>query len=1121
MAAFRNNTGLFPRKVNAFVILTAVSFVIGPHLFCGDTPSGTDEDPIIDVGVSVDAPKGDDRDSLIFFVNEKVTIRATVISPEAVDTLSVRFIRNPDSSITDDDLNALHGKGEMIEIIGEIEKKITLSHTFTAPGEILLVVVGAGGNDSRFRTLKISIVEGENTAPVITLTPYHTYASPSFPCSLSVAVENDEPWQSVARHILNPQEHVKMYDDTLCVWIPGEKDVDDSLAAIIIRATDDGDKPESDTDTVYVVLIQDDDVPVEVANIRVAERTDEAVALSWDKNMSADGYVVLKGDSPDADEWEEFPVADTFFTDSTGEVHYYRVKAENIFGQSLSDETVAGCDTLHYAHVIAFADDLSITSEDATELSVDIVVSAVAEKDITVNVAVDKVAADDDDFTLGEDEITIEKGSDKASVVLTINDDAEDDGTDTLLLKIAHVSSGLPMGQTVHTVVIKDNDRFYSVTYNENGADDGDVPVDDKRYRYGASAKVASNSGELVKEGYTFDEWNTKSDGGGAGYKGGSSIEINGKNITLYAQWSINQYSVTYDGNGNDSGVPPEKVSVNYHDSVTVAGNSGNLEKKGYVFNGWDTEKEGSDSPYENGMKFRMGASDMTLYAQWEPDRFKITYHGNGNDTGSVPGDTLCDFESEYTVSDNSGNMAKTGYSFDGWNSKADGKGTAYPVGTTIHIGAENMDLFAQWNPNTYHVTFDKNASDATGEMETQEFVFGSTGDLTDNGFSRTGYSFAGWAMSGDGVMKYGDEAEYTTGAADATLFARWDANTYYITFFKNDDAATGTMNQQEIVFGESANLTANSFIKTGWRFTGWAESAEGNGVYSDNAEYEMLTEGTQLYAKWEINRYQIIYDGNFNTGGSVPAAVLADYGTTIMVSTGDDLENRSCVFIDWNTAANGIGVQYGARSELIVPDSDITLYAQWGVEDEEFNVYRTVKIGTQLWTAENIATSTSNVRWYGDDIGNRWIYGGLYRKGDVSAITPPGWHLPSSAEWITLQNYLTTNGYNWDSTSTGNKIAKSLASESGWTSSEEAGHIGNEPLSNNRSGFSAVPGGYFVAIGESYNYLGERAYWWSSDWDGEQLDYVCSLSYDNAALSQGFQYMPCFISVRFIRDDD
>ena len=112
----------------------------------------------------------------------------------------------------------------------------------------------------------------------------------------------------------------------------------------------------------------------------------------------------------------------------------------------------------------------------------------------------------------------------------------------------------------------------------------------------------------------------------------------------------------------------------------------------------------------------------------------------------------------------------------------------------------------------------------------------------------------------------------------------------------------------------------------------------------------------------------------------------------------------------------------------------------------------------------------------------NYTTYGILYNWPAVLTACPAGWHLPGDAEWTTLENYLIASGYNYDGKTSGNKIGRSLATITGWTSNSDAGSVGNTdyPAYRNKSGFSALPGGYRDNGGD-FGGIGHGGIWWSS----------------------------------------
>ena len=131
-------------------------------------------------------------------------------------------------------------------------------------------------------------------------------------------------------------------------------------------------------------------------------------------------------------------------------------------------------------------------------------------------------------------------------------------------------------------------------------------------------------------------------------------------------------------------------------------------------------------------------------------------------------------------------------------------------------MGASDVTLYAKWSANNYTITFDKNDGSAAGTMSNQTIACGSSANLTANSFTKSGWSFIGWATTSGGSVAYADGASCTMGVGDVTLYAKWSANNYTITFDKN--GGVGSMSNQIIASGSSANLTTNS-LQGGWTF--------------------------------------------------------------------------------------------------------------------------------------------------------------------------------------------------------------------------------------------------------------------------------------------------------------
>jgi uncharacterized protein (TIGR02145 family) len=114
-------------------------------------------------------------------------------------------------------------------------------------------------------------------------------------------------------------------------------------------------------------------------------------------------------------------------------------------------------------------------------------------------------------------------------------------------------------------------------------------------------------------------------------------------------------------------------------------------------------------------------------------------------------------------------------------------------------------------------------------------------------------------------------------------------------------------------------------------------------------------------------------------------------------------------------------------------------------------------------------------------NVKNGRIYN-FYAVSDTRGLAPNGWHVATDAEWTILEQYLIGNGFNYDDTTTGNKIAKALATASGWNVSAVVGSPGNAdyPLKRNITGFSALPSGARQANG-SFAYSGGNTRWWTA----------------------------------------
>jgi uncharacterized repeat protein (TIGR02543 family) len=451
----------------------------------------------------------------------------------------------------------------------------------------------------------------------------------------------------------------------------------------------------------------------------------------------------------------------------------------------------------------------------------------------------------------------------------------------------------------------------YTTTFYANGGD-GSTPTQT------ADTPTALTLNGFTRTGYNFLGWDTNYASSTATYIDGQSYAFNA-NIALYAIWKAQAPNVvTFNGNGFTSGSTDSQTA-----SQNTLLNANGFTRTGYTFLKWNTLANGTGTNYNASYTYSF-AAPITLYAVWSQN-LTISYSGNGATSGDTPTAQAYYAGGPALTVANAGNLARTGFTLVGWNTAANGSGTAYAIGGSNARFIGDTTLYAQWLGATYSILYTGNENTSGSAPSSQSYTYGDPGiTLRGNSSSlaRTGYTFVGWnTQPNGGGTSYAESATAVTFAGDTVLFAQWSGNTYTVTY----EANTGSVASPSSSFTYGNNITLLTPTKTGYSFLGWFDTTTaGTKIADGGATYNTALSRT-LYAQWLINSYNYVYNGN---GGAVDTSTVTytfgDPAIALRTPT-----RTSYQFNGWYTLANS-GVRLGGAGESITPTSTQTLYAQW-----------------------------------------------------------------------------------------------------------------------------------------------------------------------------------------------
>lgn len=450
-----------------------------------------------------------------------------------------------------------------------------------------------------------------------------------------------------------------------------------------------------------------------------------------------------------------------------------------------------------------------------------------------------------------------------------------------------------------------------------------------------------------TKTGYKFDGWKVSGNGS---KMDGNTFTMGDANATITAKYTPIDYTISYDLQGGT--MSGQKTSYNIE---TPTFSIPTPTKNGYTFLGWT----GTDlTSASKSVTIKQGSIGNRVYkANWKAINYSITYNLDG---GSISGQPT-----SYTVESPTLNIprpTKTGYTFLGWTG-SNGNKNQLDVSIT-HGSIGNKAYTAHWTANKYILTFNynkpSNASSniANGTITSKTVTYDSPyGELPAP--TLRGWTFNEWFTSPSGGTRIKANNIFRE-LNNQTLYAHWSVNIYEIKLDSKLDGCTGSTGTTVIYekydtgfYSDKACTKQITSItiphKIGNAFNGYTDNRniiiDSNGVIKVKTNY--FLQNTTLSAKWTLNTYRVIFNGNRNSAGKTDTLVYtwSNSDTNNKTLTPNGYIRVGWNYINWNTINNGKGRAYNNNQMIgnkffidnlgkdVLLDGkshDVTLYVQW-----------------------------------------------------------------------------------------------------------------------------------------------------------------------------------------------
>ena len=500
--------------------------------------------------------------------------------------------------------------------------------------------------------------------------------------------------------------------------------------------------------------------------------------------------------------------------------------------------------------------------------------------------------------------------------------------------------------------------------------------------------------------GYTFVKWTTNKDGTGTAYQPGSQYSYNrdsdGGTVTLYAVWTPWKYTVRYDKNvpANSSSqtvsnMPADQTKT---EEVNLTLSSNKPSRNGYIFNGWQAQINGKAVDYQPGATLSydpdVKGSVITLKAKWTAWKHTIHYDKNvpasskKTNVTNMPGDQVKVFDTALSIQPMV--PKRTGYTFKGWSTTANGKAEYQPGNKYNHDQNDGtVTLYAVWTPWKYKVQYDKNVSADSSSQTVSNMPTDQTKTeevnltLSSNKPSRHGYIFNGWQAQINGkavdyqpgatlsydvddkdgstiaVVSPGTAYERDQNGGTYVLKAQWEPWKHTVHYDANGGDQSSVPNDQKKTYEQNMNVATKVPTRNEYKFLGWKAYHEYNdksgnkhseliGNYQPGASYNYDIDETGQYAadngeynkcgtvtmkaQW-VQLYTVKYDGNqpaikgVTVTGSV-ANQTQGQDESVNLRT-NNFKNNSGIYKDWSVGKDAYkyGKLDGKIREFIHPE--------------------------------------------------------------------------------------------------------------------------------------------------------------------------------------------------------